>query len=185
MWEVFKGLWALESGNSAAFDLCCCLWWRCTGPAMALQRATNNRSSRPPPIFIPTDPQLCLGTMDTKDWGCYSDTRTILPLAGPGSPRTLVNHLPNNESQFTPSTLLSIPCLRPLLCHQEVFSSHKQTNYLAVKVPPSFILYITVPIHSFSFTFYFHRAACGKVRFNSNNAAACFLCLHMETYNLH
>ncbi len=56
LWEVFKGLWALERGNSAAFDLCCCLWWRCTGPAMAPQHSTNNRSSRPPPTFIPTAP---------------------------------------------------------------------------------------------------------------------------------
>lgn len=57
-WEVFKGLWALERGNSAAFDLCCCLWWRCTGPgpAMAQQHSTNNRSSRPPPTFVPTSP---------------------------------------------------------------------------------------------------------------------------------
>lgn len=58
LWEVFKGLWALERGNSAAFDLCCCLWWRCTGPspAMAPQYSTNNRSSRPPPTFIPAAP---------------------------------------------------------------------------------------------------------------------------------
>lgn len=26
LWEVFKGLCALERGNSAAFDLRCCLW---------------------------------------------------------------------------------------------------------------------------------------------------------------
>lgn len=99
LWEVFKGLWALERGNSAAFDLCCCLWWRCTGPspAMAPQHSTNKRSSRPPPTFIPAAPQPCLGTMDTKGWGCYSDRRSILPLAGPRSPCTLVNHLPNNE----------------------------------------------------------------------------------------
>lgn len=58
LWEVFKGLWALERGNSAAFDLCCCLWWRCTGPAMALQHSTNNRSSRPPPTFIPIAPTI-------------------------------------------------------------------------------------------------------------------------------
>lgn len=97
LWEVFKGVWALERRNSAGFDLCCCLWWRCTGPAMALEHSTNNRSSRPPPTFIPTAPHSCLETMDTKGWGCYGDWRSILLLAGPGSRCTIVNHLPNNE----------------------------------------------------------------------------------------
>lgn len=147
LWEVFKGLWALERGNSAAFDLCCYLWWRCTGSAMALQRSTNNRSSRPPPTFIPTAPQPCLGTMDTKGWGCYSDTRSILPLAGPGSPCTLVNHLPNNEPYFTPSPLLSSPVFFPHCAIRMLFSPHKQTTYLAVKVPPLF-LYPPTPLYT-------------------------------------
>lgn len=78
---------------------------------MAPWHSTNNRSSLPPPTFIPTthSPQPCLGTMDTKGWGCYSDRRSILPLAGPGSPCTIVNHLPNNEPYFKPSPPWSSP----------------------------------------------------------------------------
>lgn len=53
------------------------------------------------------------GTINTKGLGCYSDMRSILPLAGPQSPHFPVNHLPNNEPQFTPSPLLSPPVILP------------------------------------------------------------------------
>lgn len=83
----------------------------------------------------PTASKTCLATKSTKGWGCCSIRQSILPLAGPGSPCTLVNHLPNNEAAFTPPAFSPLPPVFFCCCGiKKLIAFHKPPNRLVVKV---------------------------------------------------
>lgn len=107
----------------------------CGEDVRALQWHYTQHSLQSPCTHSPPHNAPCLGTMNTKGLGCYSDMRSILPLAGPQSPRSPVNHLPNNEPRFTPS-LFYLPLSSS---HTAPSDTHKHTNYLVVKVLPLFV----------------------------------------------
>lgn len=130
------------------FSKACQLWRRgteqplicaavCREDAWALRNSTPTRRSLQSPCTH-SHPHNAprRGTINTKGLGCYSDMRAILPLAGPQSPHFPVNHLPNNEPQFTPP-LFYLPLSSS---HTAPSDTHKHTNYLVAKVPPLFVL---------------------------------------------
>lgn len=84
----------------------------CDGTVALSPRSLKQPHPHPQPPFQPYSPRPCPDTMDTKGSGRYSDGRSIHPLAGPWSPHVLVNHLPNNEAQYPPSSRSSL--LAPL-----------------------------------------------------------------------